>query len=138
MTAYEMRISDWSSDVCSSDLTRAVDRLLVGEIAGVAARRIKPADIVVQQIGQRRVPDHRAGCGDPCAVGFAGQMRPQPRILADHQMAVAAELDVNLQTADADGQRGGEGGEGVFRHQAAGAAMAFKIKSKERGSGKRG
>src|SRR3546814_15348077 len=80
-----MRISDWSSDVCSSDLqredllqhwqTRAVDRLLVGEIAGVAARRIKPADIVVQQIGQRRVPDHRAGCGDPCAVGFAGQMR---------------------------------------------------------------
>src|SRR3546814_4604647 len=25
-TAYEMRISDWSSDVCSSDLTAAVDR----------------------------------------------------------------------------------------------------------------
>src|SRR3546814_9698362 len=26
-TAYEMRISDWSSDVCSSDLTVAVVRL---------------------------------------------------------------------------------------------------------------
>src|SRR3546814_1577886 len=26
-TAYEMRISDWSSDVCSSDLVRAVSRL---------------------------------------------------------------------------------------------------------------
>src|SRR3546814_2929644 len=25
-TAYEMRISDWSSDVCSSDLRRDVDR----------------------------------------------------------------------------------------------------------------
>src|SRR3546814_5446958 len=25
-TAYEMRISDWSSDVCSSDLVRAVDK----------------------------------------------------------------------------------------------------------------
>src|SRR3546814_20652451 len=25
-TAYEMRISDWSSDVCSSDLSRADDR----------------------------------------------------------------------------------------------------------------
>src|SRR3546814_20695734 len=25
-TAYEMRISDWSSDVCSSDLRRLVDR----------------------------------------------------------------------------------------------------------------
>src|SRR3546814_6823580 len=27
-TAYEMRISDWSSDVCSSDLTRALDASL--------------------------------------------------------------------------------------------------------------
>src|SRR3546814_5337884 len=26
MTAYELRISDWSSDVCSSDLNRAHDR----------------------------------------------------------------------------------------------------------------
>src|SRR3546814_4137286 len=26
-TAYEMRISDWSSDVCSSDLVRAVSRV---------------------------------------------------------------------------------------------------------------
>src|SRR3546814_1546500 len=25
-TAYEMRISDWSSDVCSSDLKRGADR----------------------------------------------------------------------------------------------------------------
>src|SRR3546814_8773602 len=25
-TAYEMRISDWSSDVCSSDLTRSASR----------------------------------------------------------------------------------------------------------------
>src|SRR3546814_10453687 len=25
-TAYEMRISDWSSDVCSSDLTSRIDR----------------------------------------------------------------------------------------------------------------
>src|SRR3546814_4371989 len=25
-TAYEMRISDWSSDVCSSDLLAAIDR----------------------------------------------------------------------------------------------------------------
>src|SRR3546814_10027405 len=34
-TAYEMRISDWSSDVCSSDLlVRAYARL----VAGMAAR----------------------------------------------------------------------------------------------------
>src|SRR3546814_3344876 len=30
-TAYEMRISDWSSDVCSSDLQFAVDRPVRGE-----------------------------------------------------------------------------------------------------------
>src|SRR3546814_3498248 len=29
-TAYEMRISDWSSDVCSSDL-EVIDQRLVGE-----------------------------------------------------------------------------------------------------------
>src|SRR3546814_20539897 len=29
-TAYEMRISDWSSDVCSSDLIHHVDRQCVG------------------------------------------------------------------------------------------------------------
>src|SRR3546814_3762993 len=28
-TAYEMRISDWSSDVCSSDLRRANEGLIV-------------------------------------------------------------------------------------------------------------
>src|SRR3546814_3415083 len=32
-TAYEMRISDWSSDVCSSDLILAV-ALLVGAVVG--------------------------------------------------------------------------------------------------------
>src|SRR3546814_7212885 len=34
-TAYEMRISDWSSDVCSSDL--AVGRLLQGLVRAVDA-----------------------------------------------------------------------------------------------------
>src|SRR3546814_7119555 len=33
-TAYEMRISDWSSDVCSSDLQRAVKggAIIVGQL----------------------------------------------------------------------------------------------------------
>src|SRR3546814_17896247 len=36
MTAYEMRISDWSSDVCSSDLTREQHQQSVGidDLAG--------------------------------------------------------------------------------------------------------
>src|SRR3546814_19910681 len=36
MTAYEMRISDWSSDVCSSDLT----------IAWVVARRTRTKHLI--------------------------------------------------------------------------------------------
>src|SRR3546814_5995795 len=36
-TAYEMRISDWSSDVCSSDL------LIVAVIGWVAGRQVPPA-----------------------------------------------------------------------------------------------
>src|SRR3546814_7356838 len=44
-TAYDMRISDWSSDVCSSDLFLCILRLglilarLVRNIAAVVARR---------------------------------------------------------------------------------------------------
>src|SRR3546814_9380429 len=36
-TAYEMRISDWSSDVCSSDLPRLQRYLLAGDAVRVAA-----------------------------------------------------------------------------------------------------
>src|SRR3546814_2382656 len=39
-TAYEMRISDWSSDVCSSDLDDLDDGRLGGELLAVLA----PAD----------------------------------------------------------------------------------------------
>src|SRR3546814_3515836 len=55
-TAYEMRISDWSSDVCSSDLTRealvlTVDTSIGGarvvrELDALIARRGRPATIV--------------------------------------------------------------------------------------------
>src|SRR3546814_11803606 len=39
-TAYEMRISDWSSDVCSSDLASLPERS--GELSGGAGRPAKP------------------------------------------------------------------------------------------------
>src|SRR3546814_6601274 len=37
-TAYEMRISDWSSDVCSSDLLHNVKHALVGADLELLAR----------------------------------------------------------------------------------------------------
>src|SRR3546814_1703265 len=48
-TAYEMRISDWSSDVCSSDLRAALD---VRQRLGIVGKNHiqLPAD----QVGKRR------------------------------------------------------------------------------------
>src|SRR3546814_10593750 len=43
-TAYEMRISDWSSDVCSSDLHRwCSECLIVGEAIDREALRVQVA-----------------------------------------------------------------------------------------------
>src|SRR3546814_8239810 len=46
-TAYEMRISDWSSDVCSSDLDDAGDRLFdaVQATAILGQRQPRPLDL---------------------------------------------------------------------------------------------
>src|SRR3546814_5939223 len=38
-TAYEMRISDWSSDVCSSDLTDAEGRVVLCDALAYASER---------------------------------------------------------------------------------------------------
>src|SRR3546814_5034034 len=52
-TAYEMRISDWSSDVCSSDLEAAAPRVhRKGVDAGQDAR------------AHQKGADHRHGKGD--------------------------------------------------------------------------
>src|SRR3546814_8597256 len=69
-TAYEMRISDWSSDVCSSDLLR-VD---MADIAGV------------EPDGARRV----ARFGPECAVGFH-LVAP---IAVHHQFAAAQDFAI--------------------------------------------
>src|SRR3546814_1394217 len=38
-TAYEMRISDWSSDVCSSDLATNLGLSRMAEVCGAGSRR---------------------------------------------------------------------------------------------------
>src|SRR3546814_12338897 len=75
-TAYEMRISDWSSDVCSSDLPEdEVDRLAVGregeQDAAVHDRRAA----VVHELGLEI--DRRAAGDDlKIMVGQPRQQRP--------------------------------------------------------------
>src|SRR3546814_808916 len=65
-TAYEMRISDWSSDVCSSDLDAAGD--------GQGRRRVPALQPV-----RRALPDGGLGhaevpvAGDACGTGVSRQ-----------------------------------------------------------------
>src|SRR3546814_9041385 len=63
-TAYEMRISDWSSDVCSSDLRtgRFVRRRLLGPEALMAAVWILAAAALAMALGAALLW-HRAGQG---------------------------------------------------------------------------
>src|SRR3546814_4406836 len=62
-TAYEMRISDWSSDVCSSDLYWTEIRL--------TTMRASPARISTSGVAQ--IVDH-AGAQRPCdPIGLAAR-----------------------------------------------------------------
>src|SRR3546814_8667109 len=75
-TAYEMRISDWSSDVCSSDLDRQseaviliADTKLAGDrlVAGNIPRRAAEEPPVFAQL-QHRSEERRVGkeCVSTC------------------------------------------------------------------------
>src|SRR3546814_6155794 len=66
-TAYEMRISDWSSDVCSSDLRDLVARADDDDIAD--GHRLE------RQLDERTIPEHPCGLGlqaDEALDGLAG------------------------------------------------------------------
>src|SRR3546814_1297771 len=83
-TAYEMRISDWSSDVCSSDLTTGDAARLAHILAGLrafqaAARPPAPPDVpVVASAGRARLLDF--GGKGPAAV-FVPSLINSSRIL---------------------------------------------------------
>src|SRR3546814_12562211 len=65
-TAYEMRISDWSSDVCSSDLrgrpdrAGALGRVRRGRPAGRGALRLARRRVLHDRPDQPRLRDHGA------------------------------------------------------------------------------
>src|SRR3546814_9101423 len=99
-TAYEMRISDWSSDVCSSDLegvvVQARDQVLAGQFADVTPG-------VDQRALQRRVAEaiaQRGGVLDLDEIQRAARLlrdrRAQPlqhrraRVQPGHRMATVA------------------------------------------------
>src|SRR3546814_3446297 len=62
-TAYEMRISDWSSDVCSSDLRQQHDPQQGHARPCVAARDLGAGDLGAIDLGLKRIA--------PCIADFA-------------------------------------------------------------------
>src|SRR3546814_8274301 len=81
-TAYEMRISDWSSDVCSSDLLAArgevVDQLHVAPFAASAVEEVLEVDegrVVARQLAQWPATDL-------AAFGVVGVERDRQVLLA--------------------------------------------------------
>src|SRR3546814_5831258 len=79
-TAYEMRISDWSSDVCSSDLRRkfAACGALVGAIGDQ-----RHVDIAGRQ--RKRGRRHMAHEGRAAGAVIVGKARLQAKIFGKRQ-----------------------------------------------------
>src|SRR3546814_3837436 len=75
-TAYEMRISDWSSDVCSSDLVDVERAEGNGEVEGDAEAE-SPAQAGIAD--KRRLRPGAARCSGGGHGNFGAQVRPARR-----------------------------------------------------------
>src|SRR3546814_20165928 len=93
-TAYEMRISDWSSDVCSSDLEHRID-LLVAATGDAERQQTVGKEIsghAERQAGARRdvqLFDEPEAQMRPLGIGKLGAAlhRPQDPARGDHDPA---------------------------------------------------
>src|SRR3546814_14795684 len=98
-TAYEMRISDWSSDVFSSDLTGAVD---IGEQPATVRRKTRAGPFLGTEIAAQAtlaVKDHVvAGKLEQLALWRQSMQLLDHtltgRILTHHQAAARAEHNI--------------------------------------------
>src|SRR3546814_20464597 len=107
-TAYEMRISDWSSDVCSSDLVERgeVDQRLEHqrvEAVRVAGDGVARAGVGQQQLLQRRALDRRLAFGGDqrCALDrVVGEVGVERRVVLQVQLGLALLDLVQRRQAD--------------------------------------
>src|SRR3546814_7687007 len=87
-TAYEMRISDWSSDVCSSDLA-------AGAVVAQGAQHVEL--VIAQGVVLRRLVRIVLGLEQRGLRGAAGGGPAEPVVArAPHQRAIAAPLRPRL------------------------------------------
>src|SRR3546814_7843602 len=81
-TAYEMRISDWSSDVCSSDLVAPGEFGVIGRRGALrgarepleAAALVTPRDRAIEQHVVGRLPVEREARGEGLPALLAGDV----------------------------------------------------------------
>src|SRR3546814_10131482 len=83
-TAYEMRISDWSSDVCSSDLGRRLSRWHSADRA---------LGLVVSRYGDDRAPRAAAQHDPGAAHPHPQQLQADAAELVLHRRAVQHQSD---------------------------------------------
>src|SRR3546814_1263345 len=99
-TADELRISDWSSDVCSSDLRASASRAACSQAvsssapAGVAAS--KGAASLTSTAGVVARPEREHVHAGPGHGDHVFPLRRQPAVLGNHGPAVGQHLGVAL------------------------------------------
>src|SRR3546814_20224033 len=90
-TAYEMRISDWSSDVCSSDLLQLAAVALKLELVAKKAAEAVNDDPIIRVVGIRRRLDHRPA--DRAAV--VGRRRARLAVVLEARKSVVVGKSVS-------------------------------------------
>src|SRR3546814_1909779 len=78
-TAYEMRISDWSSDVCSSDLSMSYSIIGFGEVGQALARAFARKSIEVA-VASRREPKMLASQASAIGTAEIGRASCRERV----------------------------------------------------------
>src|SRR3546814_14122261 len=76
-----MRISDWSSDVCSSDLTRVGEQIVEGGAAGRGLKAVNATEATIVEQHEDQFDAHR---------NRGGQLR------IEHQIAAVANHDIDM------------------------------------------
>src|SRR3546814_13940642 len=78
-TAYEMRISDWSSDVCSSDLFEAVDEGTIAQIlVAEGTDNVKVGTVIAVIAGEDEDASEAKAAPAPAPAAAAPAPTPQP------------------------------------------------------------
>src|SRR3546814_687315 len=75
-TAYEMRISDWSSDVCSSDLREVTMTVNYGPGSNTDVASRIFAEGMAQELGKTVIVENRAGALGTLAVSWLAKQTP--------------------------------------------------------------